>query len=85
MGCGSSASIPQDPNKFPSHLLFQLTSIIIKTVSLQRHDEMSKEHVFQIKLEAYRSGYQRRILSAGVNVRCRELMHFFFAARKWTF
>jgi hypothetical protein len=54
MGCGSSVSLPEDPEKYPSYLLFQFTDVVIKTVALRRNDQLSKEHVFQIKLEAYR-------------------------------
>jgi hypothetical protein len=55
MGCGSSSNVPQDPEKFPSHLLFQFTDVVVKPVSLQRNDQLSKEHMFQILLESFRS------------------------------
>jgi hypothetical protein len=54
MGCGSSSNVPQDPEKFPSHLLFQFTDVVVKPVSLQRNDQLSKEHMFQIVLESFR-------------------------------
>jgi hypothetical protein len=54
MGCGSSANIPQDPEKYPSHLLFQFTDVVVKQVSLQRNHQSSKEHMFQIRLESFR-------------------------------
>jgi hypothetical protein len=54
MGCGSSVTIPEDAEKFPSYLMFQFTDVVIKTVSLQRSDQLSKEHLFQLKLEVFR-------------------------------
>jgi hypothetical protein len=54
MGCGSSASLPQDPEKFPSHLLFNFIKAHIKPVALHRNDQLSKEHVFQLLLQVFR-------------------------------
>jgi hypothetical protein len=54
MGCGSSAAGPEDPEKFPSHVLLQFTFLHIKPVNFHRNGELSKEHVFQILLECYR-------------------------------
>jgi hypothetical protein len=54
MGCGSSVPTIQDPEKFPTHLLFRLAGVRINSVALHRHEESSKEHVFQIQIQIKR-------------------------------
>ena len=85
MGCGSSVAISEDPEKFPTYLLFQFTSVVIKTVSLQRNDQLSKEHVFQIKLELYRCACHCLDSSPCLSSLCQMLTCVSVTVHKWTF